>query len=532
MAAAAAISGRRAPHRARLLPWQSRPILSRYTTGMSVGSSANTPVRAVIYTRVSDDPAATFRSVEEQEAECRQVAAREGWTVIRVFTDNDRSASRYARRERPGYRAVSDFLRAGAADVLVTWEGSRAQRDLEAYVSLRKLCAEQRVLWSYSGKVYDLDDTDDRFSTGLDALLAERESGVTRKRVLRAMRANASNGRPHGPVLFGYRRVYDEHTGKLIEQVIREDQAAIVREAAARVARGEAPHAVAVDLNRRGIPSPGGAAWDITSVRRLVVNPAYVGHRVHLPEEERRRKPGSARPIVGTASWPAIVDDKTWSRCVARFATSAPVGSHGAIKWLLSGIGRCAVCGARLRVQKAQRRDYSTYVCSARSCVSIRAKGLDTFVALVIVERLSQPDALAELTPKTDPAATAVAEARELRERLDGFIAMAAAGKLTPASLAKIEADLLPKIEDADRRGRQAVASPVLRELAGPDAARRWDRLPVAVRREVVTLLAEVRVRPAGKGARYVDRELADIDPDLARIDPARVDITPRRRQV
>jgi DNA invertase Pin-like site-specific DNA recombinase len=53
--------------------------------------------RAVIYTRVSQDRGAGKRSVGEQEAECRTVATGNGWTVVRVFTDNDRSASRYAR---------------------------------------------------------------------------------------------------------------------------------------------------------------------------------------------------------------------------------------------------------------------------------------------------------------------------------------------------------------------------------------------------------------------------------------------------
>src|SRR4051812_47776861 len=175
--------------------------------------------RAVIYTRVSSDPNDRGRSVAEQETECRAVCARNRWDVVAVFSDNDRSASRYATKQRPEHRKLIRYIEAGKADVLVTWEASRAQRDLRAYADLRDLCEQRGVLLSYSGRTYDMTESDDRFSTGLNALLAERESDQTRKRVLRAVRANADKGRPHGKLLYGYRREYDPATRELIGQV-------------------------------------------------------------------------------------------------------------------------------------------------------------------------------------------------------------------------------------------------------------------------------------------------------------------------
>src|SRR4051794_38227944 len=104
-------------------------------------------LRAVIYTRVSSDPNDRGRSVSEQEAECRTVATHNGWQVVRVFSDNDRSASRYATKDRPEYRKLIGYVASGEADVLVTWESSRAQRDLDAYTKLRALCESAGVLW-------------------------------------------------------------------------------------------------------------------------------------------------------------------------------------------------------------------------------------------------------------------------------------------------------------------------------------------------------------------------------------------------
>ena len=64
----------------------------------------------------------------------------ERWKVA-VVVDNDRSASQYARRSRDGWGRVKAAVAGGRLDLLVTWEASRAQRDLDAYLELRRLCA-------------------------------------------------------------------------------------------------------------------------------------------------------------------------------------------------------------------------------------------------------------------------------------------------------------------------------------------------------------------------------------------------------
>ncbi len=87
-------------------------------------------MRAVVYTRVSSDPNERGRSVTEQEAECRAVCERNGWAVAAVYSDNDRSASRYATKSRPEYRNLVRHIESGAADVVVVWESSRGTRSL------------------------------------------------------------------------------------------------------------------------------------------------------------------------------------------------------------------------------------------------------------------------------------------------------------------------------------------------------------------------------------------------------------------
>ncbi len=458
--------------------------------------------RAIIYTRVSSDPNDRGRSVEEQETECRAVCARNRWEVVDVLSDNDRSASRYATKDRPQYRKLIKVVESGGADVLVTWEASRALRDLADYLRLRDLCERQGVLWSYSGRTYDMAESDDRFSTGLDALLAERESDQTRKRVLRAVRANADKGRPHGKVLFGYRREYDPVTRELIGQVPDDGGTAeVVREAARRVLAGETPYAVAQDFNRRGVLPPRGAprGWDLTQVKRLCVNPGYAGKRVHQGK------------VIGEATWPPILDESTHLALVARLGDPRRRSQRdSAVRHLLSGIAVCGVCDGRVRVQK--NRGFLAYLCVDGFHVSRREDVLDEYVTETVLRWLERPDNAERLTePADEETAAALAEARDKRARLDGFYDAAAAGELTPQALARIEARLLPEIEAAEHRAQAAVTSPLVADVAGVEARQRWARLSLPQRREIISTLMSIRIMPTVKGSRTFRRESVEI---------------------
>lgn len=460
------------------------------------------PLRAVIYTRVSSDPNDRGRSVTEQETECRAVCERNGWAVTAVYSDNDRSASRYATKERTQYRRLVRHVEAGRADVLVVWESSRGTRDLAEYVTLRALLESRGVLLSYSGRTLDMTDAADRFTATLDAVLAERESDETRKRVLRAVRSNADKGRPHGKLLFGYRREYDPVTRELISQVPDPVTGEVVREAARRVLSGETPYAVAQDFNQRGVMPPRGSerGWDLTQVKRLCINPGYAAKRVHQGK------------VVGDATWPPLISEADHLALVAKLGDPRRrTQRDSAIKHLLSGIAVCGVCGGRMRVQK--NRGFLAYLCVDGFHVSRREDDVDAYVTEVTLQRLERPD-LSDLMasePDADTAA-ALAEAHEKRARLDGFYDAAAAGELTPQALSRIEARLLPEIEVAEKRALPRFTSPLVTEIAGSEVRERWERLPLTAKREVITTLITVRIMPSTRGRRTFDPDAVAIE--------------------
>ncbi len=443
-------------------------------------------VRAVIYCRVSNDPNASGRSVTEQEAECRALCERNGWTVADVLVDNDRGASRYSRKDRPAYRKLRRVLQEG--DALVTWEASRAQRDLGAYVQLRELCVERRVLWCYSGRVYDLSRGDDRFTTGLDALLAEKEVDQTRDRVLRGVRANLAAGKPHGKLPYGYRILRDAESGEAIDRVPDEAMAPIVREMARRTLAGEAMYAIVNDLNARGIPGPRPGrdgepvAWLPAVARRMIENPTYAGLRTHRGE------------VTGPATWQGLLTVDEHERIKAIFADPKRRSNHrgSAPRWLLSGIAECGVCGTGVRRQK--NRGYGTYVCPDSFCVSRGVESVDGLVVESVLRRLESVDVVEHLGEQDSAAADARAELEALRARLEAFTDSAADGELTPAALARIEQRLRPQIAEAERQVRASFSSPLVAELAGPHARTRWAELSIEDRRSVVKAIATVRI--------------------------------------
>jgi DNA invertase Pin-like site-specific DNA recombinase len=466
-------------------------------TALNAGPVTGRPLRAVIYARVSVDPRQELRSVSQQIDECTAECERRGWSIVKVFKDNDRSASRYATKERPEYEKLIAYLKRGNADVLVTWESSRAQRDLEAYVTLRKVAEDNGVQWSYKGRLYDLTRTDDRFTTGLDALLDERESSVTRDRILRDKRAHAQNGGPHGRLLYGYRREYDPKTGAFVRQLPHPEQAAVVREAARRVAAGDSLRTIAVDFNRRGLTTRWGKQWVTSGISRMVTNPGYIGLRVHQGK------------VLGKACWPALLDEETFYTCVQRLSRPGRAYHRdGRARHLLSGTVRCGVCGGPMAFMNgsAGRASYAcrgTRGSTSSKCTVARQGRLDDYVTGLVIERLSSPDAAELIANDTtaEDVQRALDDAAEKRARLEAFYDSAAMGELT-AALARIEARLLPEIEAAEKYAEDLRVPAALRDVVRPDIADVWPKLNLDRRRDVVRTLMEVTLLPHRPGSR------------------------------
>lgn len=333
---------------------------------------AGLPLHAAIYDRVSKDTTGRQRSVEEQEEANRNAAEALGWVITSegVFTDNDRSASRFAKKSRPGWADCRAAILAGRYPCLILWEVSRGDRDDLGWIEFLHSCRELGVLIHITshGHTYDPRKRRDYKTLAEEGLDSADESEKISVRIRRNVESYALKGHPHGYAPFGYARDYevDRHgRRRLVRQypdyalrtvtgmdgaTVTYSQAGVVEEIARRLLAGETCKALAAEFNWRGIPTSRNTdrGWADDTVRKIALNPTYAGRRVYQGKS------------FSDATWDSIISLSDHQTLVAHFSdTSRRTQRDASIKHLGSGLYRCAVCGVKVRtVKKGYGRAY------------------------------------------------------------------------------------------------------------------------------------------------------------------------------
>jgi site-specific DNA recombinase len=142
-----------------------------------------------------------------------------------------------------------------------------------------------------------------------------------------------------------------------------------------------------------------------------------------------------------------------------------------------------------------------SYTCQTGYHVRRSRPDLDDLVTRLVVARLALPDAAAALARDDgDQAQEAREKAAALRARLDLAADSYAEGDIDSRQLTRITSRLRPEMEQWELASRAATTAPDLRDLAAPDIAQRWDRLPLARKRAVIDLLLDIKVNPTQHG--------------------------------
>ncbi|MEU8271596.1 recombinase family protein [Sphaerisporangium sp. NPDC049002] len=495
-------------------------------------------LRAAIYDRASKDKGKRGKSVTEQRAGNEDACAGNGWTIAETYTDNHRSASRFARVDRPDWDRFLADLDAARFDVVVMWESSRGDRKASQWIAFLDSCRELGVLIHVTShrRTYDMRVARDWRVLAEDGVDNAYETERLSERIRRGLRGNAVEGRPHGKVLYGYVRQYNPRTGALVGQEADErkrvaltpacvvgretvrigetyTRAGVVREVAGRFAGGATQKAVVVDLNRRGIPAPEGGIWRTPQLRSILLNPAYIGYRRHQGG------------VVPSPEWfPPLVAPDVHYTCMGRLSDPQRQGARdSSVKHLLSGLATCGLCGGWMRVQVEDGRGGARYVCQptapertpGRHAVRGQAR-VERYVEEVAVRWMARPAQLEVLArggeAQDDGHEQILGQIGELRARLDGLYDQAATGGLSATGLAAVERRILADIAGLEGRSRhlrgRRVVAPA--RLGSEEAARaQWAAWDVAERREFLRGLFEsVEIMPLGAGRRgYADAE-------------------------
>lgn len=468
--------------------------------------------RAVIYARVSNSRGGTKRSVPQQLEDGRAVIAQNNWPAGPEITD-DTSASRYAAKDRPGYKKLLTILRPG--DVLVIWEQSRTSRRLKEWVELRDLCVELGVLMCVNGELLNLTDTNSRLSTGIKAVVNEHESDQLRDRLNRDIGRRALRGDPHARLGFGYRKVYAADGSWTWQE--DGDEGAAIRWAVQHILGGGSIRSVQKEWAARGIKRPQAedTAWSISSIRQLLARPKLAGRRTLHGED------------VAKASWPAIISEDEHAQLVAVLKgrrLTEPRGQHP--QHLLTSIMTCSVCEEPVTWQN--RGKGGRYVCRARGCLARRAPAADKYVIERVHEIIADWKVDAFLfdvddeTPQIGSELVRItAELEVLEKRLQEFRDFATKGMIPVADFVSARAELEPQIEDLKAQSKSAMISPLL-ALFAKDAEVIWEDMSLVDQRALVRLTAAVTMERVGPGkTKGVGVKVKSIAPDRSLVTTA-----------
>lgn len=280
--------------------------------------------RDVGYARISDDDLRLGIGVGRQEDDIRATSERTGGQLIRMFVDNDISASRYATKKRHDYDELIDMVRLGLADRVIVYDLDRLlrkPRELEDLIDLVDARAGFPVV-NLTGEL-DLTTADGRYFARMRVAQAAKESDDISRRVRRANEAIAAKGGSLGRTrAFGYAcngrhhpqdcpdkngecdRHCDipdcRHDGRSVIP----SEATLLRQAAADVLAGESITGVARRWNAAGVKTvrDGTRGWMPTTVRVVLTGPRQAGLVVHRGE------------VVGPGDWDPIIDRETHER--------------------------------------------------------------------------------------------------------------------------------------------------------------------------------------------------------------------------
>lgn len=447
--------------------------------------------RAAVYARISNDRTGEEAGVDRQQQDATEQAEKRGWTVVATLVDNDLSASRYAKRPRPAYKDLLRLIETGQIDAVVVWHIDRLYREPRELEHLIDLVEQHGVAVATCYGDLDLETGDGRIVARIHVAVAAKSSDDKSRRIKRKHEEIASAGGYNGGKRpFGY-----ESDGV----TIRESEAALIRDAAARVLAGESVRSIVREWTTSGVPTVTGATWQTTTLKRMLLTPRIAGYRTHK---------GRETPAV----WPAIISESTRRRLTAKLTD--PQRNHvagvQARRYLLTGLVYCGGCGTRMTTHRGR------YVCSRErgGCGSCGISGrLETDVTEAVIAaatsakvrkrmtaRASEGDETALLNDIADAETELTLLARDLADKRIGRDAFAAAATA-----------IEQRLDNLRRQLNQHLARAEVVILADhPEAT--WEQMGLDRQRAAIgQLVSKITVTPSSVQAGFYDFERVKI---------------------
>lgn len=462
------------------------------------------PRRAIIYCRISRDILGTGLGVERQEADCRNLAQQLGLEVVRVHTDNDTSAYKGKRR---GYEAVLKDLKAGAAEVLISWHNDRLHRQPRELEDFIDIVEKHRVEVHFvrAGQI-DLTTPSGRLHARQMGSFARYESEHRSERVAAARKQQAEQGRWGGGARpFGWNS--DGVTPHPVE-------APAIRAAVDLLLHGGSLRAATRLLNDRGLTTTKtGAIWEPFTTKQMLMRPRNAAIAVYRGQIQGD---GNWEPVIGRDEWVAVCD------LLSRPGRRTSPGNTP--RWLGSLLFKC-MCGETLVVGTSGRVNRPSYRCKGtrrggKYHVTRSAIHLDAYVETMLLRRVSRGD-LAELfAAEPEPGVDVAAIRRRITALEHNRHALGRRLALPDGDPDKI---MLGTFDEYNRAAHTeitaleaqlasaTISSPVMDLVSADDPEEVWETYGLEQRRAVVRELMTVTVHPQGSRGGKFDPDTIEI---------------------
>lgn len=325
---------------------------------------------AATYERVSTlMQAKKGRSLVAQARDDALFAEQQGWHLPEHlrWVDTDSGAD----WDLEGFQAMLEAARRREFQVLIVPDPDRFARDMLKALTHEQQLEEYGVRVVYRSLPLDTDSDEGVLGKNIIHAIAHYERRKIRRRTMGGRREKAKAGKVvgNGVPPYGYRWEWSTPTEadqrpEIVGMRIDAERAFWVRRLFALLARLSAAD-VATVLEAEGAPrSARSKRWSAEQVRRIGINPVYVGTMTYARGGDSRaamlegiRIPCEA--VVTPADWDAVQ-----AGLDRRQATRRKRGD-GEDAWLLRGMLRCGHCGGMLSIDQQRHRGkvYRYYAC-------------------------------------------------------------------------------------------------------------------------------------------------------------------------
>ena len=305
------------------------------------------PRTAVAYARYSSAGQRDV-SIEQQLADIRAFASREGYTIVHEYADHARSGFKNT-SARTAFQSMIAAAADGSYDTIIAWKVDRFGRNREDSAiykgklrrfGVRVLYAMEPIPEGSAGVLLE----------GMLEATAEWYSRQLSENVTRGMTDNAHRCLYNGTKLLGYSRGPDGR------YALNPAEADVVRDIFRMYASGMAAARICRKLNSLGLRTSRGKPFAPEGLMRIITNERYTGVYIW----------GSVRVPGGM---PAIVDRSTFEEAQRmRGKTARHIDQH-AVDYLLTGKAFCGHCGAAMIGDSGTSKDgtrHHYYSCQSR----------------------------------------------------------------------------------------------------------------------------------------------------------------------